>query len=396
MDMAIEQGHLAEAEELIERAARARGPEGSALRMLMIPTLIQEGRQGEAERLIESRWRSLEARGEGATEQAVNMARLHMELRWNPPPVDVVRAFLDQVGGKAPDDNRSWLGRANLAIRTGSYDEALRWIDACLRRRPEDPPTWRSRLEWALRTGRLDDARAALKHLPADSATSAEVHRLSARLATLCGDVDRERRELAALVAEAPEDFEAMERLAKLERPNADPTADAELRRRKAAIERDRARYRELHRRNQPARDAEELARLAERLGHPFEALVFLTAAAAEEPDRDDLRSAVRRLAGARSRPSDAGRSLFDRLPTDCGSNPPATGRPAAPTGRTVYLYPVFRSSLMTRCDRETPGRSDPDSAPLQPCSMLPIACDSIGADGESAPGSGPVVTRHA
>ena len=97
--------------DLIERAADARGPEGSALRMLLIPTLVQEGRQDEAERLIEARWRSLDAKGEGASEQAINLARLHMELRWNVPPVDSVRAYLDQVGRLAPDDDRIWLGQ---------------------------------------------------------------------------------------------------------------------------------------------------------------------------------------------------------------------------------------------------------------------------------------------
>ena len=38
MDLLIEQGRLADAEDLIEREAAARGPEGSALRMLLIPT----------------------------------------------------------------------------------------------------------------------------------------------------------------------------------------------------------------------------------------------------------------------------------------------------------------------------------------------------------------------
>ena len=42
-----------------------------------------------------------------------------MELRWNVPPVESVREYLDQVGRLAPDDDRIWLGRANLAIRAG-------------------------------------------------------------------------------------------------------------------------------------------------------------------------------------------------------------------------------------------------------------------------------------
>ncbi len=155
MDILIEQGRLADAEHLIEHSTDARGSEGSALWMLLIPTFVPEGRAEEAERIIESRWRNLDVNGEGASEHAINLARLHMELRWNVPPVDSIRAYLDQVGRLAPDDDRIWLGRANLAIRAGSHDEAARWIDACLRRHPDDRSVWRARLDWALRTNRL-------------------------------------------------------------------------------------------------------------------------------------------------------------------------------------------------------------------------------------------------
>jgi enediyne biosynthesis protein E4 len=325
MGLLVERGRMADAEGLIEAAAEARGPEGLALRVLLIPTFTQEGRTPEAERLIEARWRSLDARGDGASEQAINLARLHMELRWNVPPLESVRAYLDQVGRLALDDDRIRLGKANLAIRAGSYDEAARWLDACLRSRPEDPSVWRAKLDWAMRTNRLADARAALKHLPAAPVILAEIHRLSAWFAAACGDLERERRALRSLIAEAPEDFEAMERLERLDRD--DPKAIAtDWRRRRAEIEADQARYRELYRRNQPARDAEEMARLAERLGHRFEAIVFLSVAIADEPDRADLREALRRLKESAHEPDDTGQSLFDRLPTDCGQDGPPPG----------------------------------------------------------------------
>ena len=313
MDLLIEQGRLADAEELDR--ARGRGPraEGSALRMLLIPTLVQEGRAAEAERLIESRWRSLDAKGEGASEQAINLARLHMELRWNPRRSEAVRAYLDQVGRLAP-------GRRPDLAGAGEPGDPRRL--ATRRRRggstpasgagPMIQPVWRARLDWAMRTNRVADARAALKHLPAESATPAEVHRLSAWLAAACGDVERERRALAALVAEAPEDFEALERLETLGTGRRRTRLAAELRRRRAEIERDQVRYRELYRRNQPARDAEEMARLAERLGHRFEAIVFLTAAIAEEPDRADLREPCHRLEEATVASDGAGRSSFN------------------------------------------------------------------------------------
>jgi enediyne biosynthesis protein E4 len=327
IDILVEQGRLADAEQLIERSADALGSAGSALRMLLIPTFVQEGRAEEAERLIESRWRNLDAKGEGASEQAINLARLHMELRWNVPPVDSVRAYLDQVGRLAPDDDRIWLARANLAIRVGSHDEAARWIDACLGRRPADRSVWRTRLDWAMRTNRLAVVRTALKHLPAELATPAEVHRLSAWLAAACGDIERERRELAALITEAPEDFEALERLEKLERGETAKTVTAASRRQRAEIEGAQARYRELYRRNQPARDAEEMAHLAERLGQRFEAIVFLAVALADEPDHADQREAAfHRLKESAHEPDDAGQSLFDRLTTDCGGDEPPSG----------------------------------------------------------------------
>jgi predicted Zn-dependent protease len=325
MDLLIEQGRLADAEDLIEREAAARGLEGTALRMLLIPTLVQEGREAEAQRLIEARWRALDAKGEGASEQAVNLARLHIELRWNPPPVDALRAYLEHVGRQAPDDDRIWLARAKLAIRSGSFEEASRWIDACIGRRPEDPAVWRARLDWALKTNRLPEVRAALKHIPAGSATPAEVHLLAAWLASACGDAAAEWRELAALVVAAPEDLEARERLEKRTPPESTGPVSSDRLRPRAEIERDQARYRELYRRNQPARDAEEMTRLAERLGHPFEAIVFLTAAIAEEPDHHDLRAARHRQDEAgHVPPPDEVRSLFDSLRIDCGDVRPA------------------------------------------------------------------------
>ena len=166
------------------------------------------------------------------------------------------------------------------------------------------------------RCGRIGSTRAALKHLPAGLATPAEVHRLSAWLASRCGDVEGERNELAARVAEAPEDFEALERLETLERQSA-KSPSARPRRRREEIERDQKRYRELYRRNQPARDAEEMASLAERLGHRFEAILYLTAAIAEDPDRADLRVHLHRFGESAREPGEANRSLFDELRSD-------------------------------------------------------------------------------
>ena len=65
--------------------------------------------------------------------------------------------------------------------------------------------------------------------------------------------------------------------------------------RKKAEIDRLRARYEKLHERKQPIRDAVEMARLAEQLGREFEARVFLTLAISEDPEREDFKRELAR-----------------------------------------------------------------------------------------------------
>ena len=54
---------------------------------------------------------------------AVVLIRL-WKLDNDPYPIEGLRTQLDEAARKAPDDDRVWLGRANLAIRTGRYAEA--------------------------------------------------------------------------------------------------------------------------------------------------------------------------------------------------------------------------------------------------------------------------------
>ena len=103
----------------------------------------------------------LNERGEGASEKAdragpaahraqaaiPSHSRLSADARSNWP------------ASLAPDDDRVWLGKANLAIRTGMYDEAERWLAACLGRRPGDAPVWRARLNWRWRPTDVTEAR---------------------------------------------------------------------------------------------------------------------------------------------------------------------------------------------------------------------------------------------
>ncbi len=128
-------GRLADAEKLVIDAAQDPRNDRTDLLVLLVPIFSQTGRSDEAAALIEARWEYLHETGEATQEQSVNLVRLHIELNGKAPAAEQLRAYLDHVGGLAPDDDRVWLGRANLAIQTGAHDEARRWLDACQRRR---------------------------------------------------------------------------------------------------------------------------------------------------------------------------------------------------------------------------------------------------------------------
>jgi tetratricopeptide (TPR) repeat protein len=196
------------------------------------------------------------------------------------------RTVLRQAEQLAPEDDRIWLAKANLAISQGAFDEAARWLDSCLRRRTEDVPVWNAYLRWAMATNCVAEVQEALRHIPADATTPAQVDRLAVWLAAHRGDVASERRALERLVADAPADLAAWERRAELAAAAGQPAYAAELRRKKTELARANERYQECYQRNQPLRDAADMAGLAAQLGRWFEARVFLTIAALVEPNR--------------------------------------------------------------------------------------------------------------
>jgi tetratricopeptide (TPR) repeat protein len=296
LSLLVDTGRLALAEQVINEAAEDRRNDRNALRILLVPAFTQQGRLEDAQRLIEERWQHLHETGEEASELAVNLGRLSLELHWTPPPIEVVRASLDRAATLAPDDDRVWLGQANLAIRTGSLDAAERLLDACLKRRPDDPSVWQARLKWAIGANRPEAVHQALSHLPGSLSAPAEVNRVQAWLAASRGDLAAERQALDQLVATDPADIVALRRLAKLALRDGDLMRAAEMERRQAAIARLSERFHHLYDRNQPIRDAVEMGQLAEKLGHMFVAKVFLTVAAAESLRREDAKRSLQSL----------------------------------------------------------------------------------------------------
>lgn len=286
----VELGRLAEAERIVNDALEDPRIDGSSLPILLGPIYCQQGRLGETLRLIENRWEALNRSGEGASEPAIDLVRAHIDLRREPVPTEVIRAALDRAGQLAPDDDRVWLGKANLAIRLGSFDEAELWLDACSRRRPTDAVVWRSRLDWAVATGRVGEAKEAVEHLPSEEWNPEASYRLIAWLAQRRGDTTSEVRALEHLADAAPADLNVLDRLTRLVAREGQQARVEELRRKRAELQQLETRRLLLFRRNQPLRDAAEMARLAERLGYGFEAKGFLTVALDVEPERVDLR----------------------------------------------------------------------------------------------------------
>jgi tetratricopeptide (TPR) repeat protein len=312
MRLAHDQGRFARAEEIIAEAPADHRNDGPHTRFLLVPIYSRLGRLDEAKRLIEGRWEGLRQNGEGASAPAIDAVRMHIELDLKPNRVEEMRAYLDRASAMAPDDDRVWLGRANLAIRTGDFDEARRQIDACLSRRPEDAAVWDARLRLGLASGRVEDVHEALAHLAAEGSTPAQLARLEAWLSARRGDADAARRALEALVAADPGDLEGRDRLAGLAERAGDSARAAGLRREQEEIRRLLARYVFLYDRVQPLRDAEEMAGIAGRLGRTFEARAFLTLAIAEDPDRTDLRRELERSDREAAVATPRGKTLAD------------------------------------------------------------------------------------
>jgi enediyne biosynthesis protein E4 len=296
-ELLAERGRQADAEQLVLQALAEPGIDGSSLRWFLVPFYWQEGRVEDAQRLLEASWDHLDRRAENSLDETMKLVQTHWRIeRAEEPAPGFRRSIVEQAGRVASQDDRVWLARANLAISRGTFDEAAQWLEACLRRRPEDVPAWNAYLRWAMATNQVGEVRKALEHLPVAESTPAQVDRMVVWLAARGGDAAAERRALQQLVADAPAEFAAWDRLEDLARQAGQFAEAAEFRRRKAEVEHARDRYQELLGRNQPMRDALELARLAEQLGRWFEARVFLTLAAEIEPTRGEVRETLARL----------------------------------------------------------------------------------------------------
>jgi hypothetical protein len=143
-------------------------------------------------------------------------------------------------------------------------------------------------------TDRIDAVERAMTHLPDVASLSADRHRINAWLAGHRGDFAKERSELELLIVADPGDLSAFDRLIDIHKKGSQPALAAEVFQKRNAVRELLGRYMMLHGRNQPIRNAEEMAKIAEQLGRKFEARGFLTIALFQDPGRKDLREKLR------------------------------------------------------------------------------------------------------
>ena len=234
--LVLEHDRFADAEGLLLDALKGSGAHATEACETLVNLYKLQGRFSEARTLVL-----------GALEIYPNPTAVIRELEKlgssRPVESDVVRSTLEKASRNAPDDDRIWLGWANLATRSGKFDEAKRWLETCLQRRPNDGAVWRAWLDWALATQDEVEVERALRHLPEDRLSPPEVLSLRAWFAARAGDTAWERRVQEEMVAIETGNLRALERLADLVLADGQAERAAQLRERRAELNRIKLQY---------------------------------------------------------------------------------------------------------------------------------------------------------
>jgi tetratricopeptide (TPR) repeat protein len=352
----LKRDRLAAAEDLLPTALRAPGAHGIEALETLVALLRLQGRFEEIRPLIHNAWNTYPDQL-GLLKQLAHLESI------NPVPIERIRPGLEKAAQNSPDDDRIWLGRANLAIRTGEFAEANRWLDACLERRPSDPAVWKSRLNLARAIGDIAQVRRSLEHLPPDHIPPKEALSLSTWFAARLGNAERERKALTRLLEEAPGHFQAVERLAELELQAGYLERAAELRKRKAELDRAKVRYEMLVMSQGPLDTGHvtEAARLAEVLGRRFEARGLWSMALKRAGHNAEARQALARLDNAVPK---ANRPTIAHLLAELGPEPapPSPGEPSL-SARPSFIDDAEAVGLRFRFDNgASPSRQMPET----------------------------------
>jgi enediyne biosynthesis protein E4 len=329
----LQHHRLAAAEELMPKALGDDGPHALEAVETLVSLYKIEGRTDEALRLVR-----------GASGRYPDKIGLLKELAQlgssNPLKLNLVRSALETASTSAPDDDRVWLGWANLATRTGQFAEAAQWLDRAGRRRPADVAVIRGRLGLAMAMQDAEGAWRALARLPASSVEPAEVLALRAWFASLSGDEPAERKALGELLAIEPVSLKSLERLAELELRAGRPEESAKLRARKAELDRAKAQYEIILFLRDASERSAQLARFADALDRRLEARILWTMAVRNRPGDPEPPRALARLEKASTPvpPADATLPALLAGRPDRKASPGLVGAPTRPGGAS----PVF------------------------------------------------------
>jgi tetratricopeptide (TPR) repeat protein len=282
----ITAGRYTPAETLLQSVRAVGGPDGFEAHEALVRLFALEGRDAEALAVLEDEWSLTADRGE--------LLNAIWRYEMMVPPYDRVRHALNEAD---QDDDRVWLGLANLEIDLGHFAEASGWLERCQRRRPDDHAVWRAALELAQKTDDLAGFQQALRHLFAARFSRGEILSLRAWLAGRVGDRGRERQALVDLLAYEPKDAKALERLAELDVEEGRSAEAAERRKRKKTIDLAKEPLRQLYVSEGDFRGrALELARTAETLGRRFQARGWALIVLERQPAHPEARAILARL----------------------------------------------------------------------------------------------------
>ncbi len=258
----MEAGHYTRAEEMLENARiHAKGSDALGVLHALGVLYEIEGRTNDLRTSMIESWRT--------TETPALLVRKLAAQETMPLPILNIRQSLEN---NPYNDDRVWLGRANLAAKTGQLEVAGKLIDYCLEKRPNDPVVWRAALELAQMAGDPGRVWRALEHLRFDGLTRAELARIRVWLLSRQGESASERVALSAMIEEQPGETAALDRLAALAAQAGDDREVSRIRAKISEVTAGKERYQALIKDDSAASDTAELARLAQYLGRGAEA----------------------------------------------------------------------------------------------------------------------------
>ena len=288
--LALEHGRIAIAEDALARVSFPASSPAFEIREHELQQIdFLTGQTDDLRKRIQQGW-------ERATNQAEFLRRHWLLDEIRAYPVGALRSRLEEAGREVPDDDRVWLGRADLAIHTAQFGEADIWLRKCLSRRPEDPVIWRRRLEWAMGSDRLTEATEAARHLPFEQFELERLLWFRAWLAAHRGDDNAERSALTWLLECDSGDTKAVARLTELAARAGHKEQLARLRSRKTELDLAIEAYRTLLNAGVPTANFDRLGQLAETLGRWFEARGWWALAGRDSTHADRARATLARL----------------------------------------------------------------------------------------------------